>query len=136
MGCSPTSINKSPSVQTPNIKNTSNNEEENEEKEDNEESENSNETPENHLSQIEEILDENSNTKKDIITIHLNRSSTNLINTNTQKSLIIEEATLTKENENNSIKENKVNQENFDNTFISMNTKYNNNQIKLMIYLK
>ncbi len=131
MGCSPTSINKSPSVQTPNLKNSSNNEEENEEKEDNEESENSNETPENHLSQIEEILDENSNTKKDIITIHLNRSSTNLINTNTQKSLIIEEATLTKENENNSIKENKVNQENFDNTFISMNTKYNNKSNKI-----
>ena len=132
MGCSPTSINKTPTIQTSNIKNNSNNEEENEEKEDNEESENSNETPENHLSQIEEILDENnSNTKKDIITIHLNKSSTNLINTNTQKSLIIEEATLTKENENNSIKENQMNDEFFDKTFISMNTKYNDKSNKI-----
>ena len=131
MGCSPTSINKTPTIQTSNIKNNSNNEEENEEKEENEESENSNETPENHLSQIEEILDENSNTKKDIITIHLNKSSTNLNNTNTQKSLIIEEATLTKENENNSIKENKIKDEYFDNTFISMNTKYNSKSNKI-----
>ena len=131
MGCSPTSINKTPTIQTSNIKNNSNNEEENEEKEENEESENSNETPENHLSQIEEILDENSNTKKDIITIHLNKSNTNLNNTNTQKSLIIEEATLTKENENNSIKENKIKDEYFDNTFISMNTKYNSKSNKI-----
>ena len=52
------------------------------------------------------VLDENSNTRKDIITIHLNKSNTNLLNSNTQKSLIIEEVTLTKENENNSVSQN------------------------------
>ena len=126
MGCSPTTTNQTP-IKTSNIQNGENKSEENEQNEENEEEENSNETPENHLSQIEEILDENSNTRKDIITIHLNKSNTNLLNSNTQKSLIIEEVTLTKENENNSVSQNNniMNNKFIENTIISMNSNYN-----------
>ena len=126
MGCSPTTTNQTP-IKTSNIQNGENKSEENEQNEENEEEENSNETPENHLSQIEEILDKNSNTRKDIITIHLNKSNTNLLNSNTQKSLIIEEVTLTKENENNSVSQNNnvVNNKFIENTIISMNSNYN-----------